>query len=143
MQKIVGRVVSRVQSAKSCERANEDWESIPIMLIKAGPNVNRLAYEYSPYEGYIRTILGLAALKGLARTVRAMLAAGADVNQRDTWGGTALHDAAFEGHRQVAKILLAAGGNRKIERRDGATPVSIARDRGFTDLANEIEEYLS
>ena len=70
-----------------------------------------------------------------------MLAAGADVNQRDTWGGTALFDAAHKGHRQVAKVLLAAGAKTDLKRRDGATPVSIARERGLTELANEIERH--
>lgn len=117
---------------------NGDLESIPIMLIKAGADVNRLAFEYSLYEGFIRTTLGLAAHHGYVRTVKAMLAAGADVNQKDTWGGTALFDAAQEGQRQVVKILLAAGAKRSIKRRDGATPISIARERGFIDLADLI-----
>jgi len=63
------------------------------------------------------------------------------INQRDTWGATALFDAAHEGRRQVARLLVAAGAKVNIKQRDGATPVSIARDRGFTDLADEIEEY--
>jgi len=120
---------------------NGDLEAIPVMLIKAGANVNRLAFEYSYYQGFIRTTLGLAAHKGLVRTVKAMLAAGADVNQKDTWGGTALFDAAHEGHRHVAKVLLAAGAKGNTKRRDGATPVSIARERGFSDLADEIEKH--
>jgi len=120
---------------------NRDFEAVPIMLIRAGAEVNRLAFEYSLYEGYIRTTLGLAAHCGLVRTVKAMLAAGAHVNQRDTWGGTALFDAAHEGHREVALTLLAAGARKNLKRRDGATPVSIARERGFADLADEIEKY--
>jgi ankyrin repeat protein len=140
------RIARKMRSAKTPRwRAahppgppNGDLEAIPLMLIKAGANVNRLAFEYSLYEGFIRTTLGLAAHCGHARTVKAMLAAGADVNQRDTWGGTALFDAAREGQRQVVKILLAAGANADMKRRDGATPVSIARERGFTDLAEEI-----
>ncbi len=134
-------MTAKQRAARPRGPRNGDFEAIPLMLIKAGANVNRLAFEYSLYEGFIRTILGLAAHCGLVRTVRAMLAAGADVNQRDTWGGTALFDAAHEGHRRVARILLAAGARANIKRRDGGTPVSIARDRGFTDLADEIERY--
>ena len=146
MLEIVERTALKIRKAKTAKwRAehpagppNGDLESIPTMLIKAGANVNRLAFEYSFYEGFIRTTLGLAAHKGLARTVKAMLAAGADVNQKDTWGGTALFDAAHEGHLQVAKILLATGAKRDIKRRDGATPISIAREKGFVELANLI-----
>ena len=67
-----------------------------------------------------------------------MLAAGADVNQKDTWGGTALFDAAREGHIKVAKLLLAAGAKGNMKRRDGMTPISIARQKGFNDLADLI-----
>jgi uncharacterized protein len=87
------------------------------------------------YEGFIRTLLGLAAHCGQVKTVKAMLAAGADVNQLDTWGGNALFDVAYKGHLEVAKILIAAGIRRDIKWRDGATASSIARDKGFIDLA--------
>lgn len=120
---------------------NEDWESVPIMLIEAGAEVNRLAFEYSLHEGYIRTVLGLAAHCRLVRTVKAMLVAGVDVNQKDTLGGTALFDAAHEGHLQVAKLLLAAGAKKDIKHRDGTTPGSVARSKGFTDLADAIESH--
>lgn len=118
-----------------------DLEAIPIMLIKAGANVNRLAFEYSVYDGFNRTILGLASQKGLVRTVKAMLVAGADVDQRDTWGGTALFDAAHEGHRRVVRVLLSAGARTDFRRRDGATPVSTAREHGFMELADDIERH--
>ncbi len=132
---------ARWRAAHPAGPPNGDLEAIPIMLIKAGANVNRLAFEYSLYEGFIRTTLGLAAHCGLVRTVKAMLAAGADVNQKDTWGGTPLFDAAHEGHSQVVRVLLAAGAKKDIKRRDGATPASIARERGFVELADEIERH--
>ena len=140
-REIRAAMTARWRAAHPPGPPNGDLEAIPVMLIKAGANVNRLAFEYSLYEGFIRTTLGLAAHCGLVRTVKAMLAAGADVNQRDTWGGTALFDAAHEGHRQVAKVLLASGAKTQFKRRDGATPVSIARQRGFSELANEIERH--
>jgi ankyrin repeat protein len=116
-------------------------KSIPLMLIRAGAQVNRLAWEYSLFEGYRRTTLGLAAHYGHINTVRAMLAAGADVNLRDTWGGNALIDAAWEGHRKVVRILLEAGANAKLKRKDGVTAVLAAQQHGFTELANDIERY--
>jgi ankyrin repeat protein len=140
-RKMRAAMTPKRQAAHPPSPLDGDLESIPIMLIKAGAEVNRLAFDYSLCEGFIRTTLGLAAHCGLLRTVKAMLAAGADVNQTDTWGGTALFDAAHEGHRQVVRILLAAGARANIRRRDGATPASIARERGFADLADEIEKH--
>jgi len=118
-----------------------DVESIPIMLIKAGATVDRLESATAAHGKFARTMLGHAAQCGLVRTVKAMLAAGADVNLRDTWGGTALLDAAESGRREVVRALLAAGARKDLKRRDGATPVSVAREFGFADLADEIENY--
>jgi hypothetical protein len=114
-------------------------EAIPIALVRAGAEVNRLGFTYAVYQGFIRSVLGLAAQVGLARTVRAMLAAGADVNFRDTWGGTPLIDAAEAGRRETARLLLRAGADPGVVRRDGHTAASVARARGFAALADELE----
>ena len=74
-REILERTVAKIRDSKTAKwRAehpagppNGDLEAIPVMLIKAGANVNRLAFEYSIYEGYIRTILGLAACRGLCQ----------------------------------------------------------------------------
>ena len=116
-------------------------ESIPILLIKAGAKPNRLAWENPVFEDYNRTILGLAAHCGLLHTVKAMLSAGADVNLKDTWGGTALIDAARQGHKQIIRILLSAGAKVNVKRKDGFTAASIAREHGFNELADEIERH--
>ena len=118
-----------------------DVEAIPIMLIKAGAEVNGLAFTYALYYDFIRTKLGLAAMNGFVRTVKAMIAAGADVNHRDTWGGTALFDAAYSGQREVVRLLLRVGAKTNLKRRDGATPISVARERGFPEIAGLIEKH--
>jgi len=50
-----------------------------------------------------------AAYKGLTEVAKALIAAGADVNQADNDGWTPLHWAAGEGHTEVAEALIAAG----------------------------------
>jgi ankyrin repeat protein len=83
-------------------------EAIPILLIKAGANVNGPATTHA-IQGFIATTLGFASQQGLVKTVRVMLAAGADPNQRDTWGGTPLLHATRRGHHQIIQLLLKAG----------------------------------
>jgi uncharacterized protein len=117
-------------------------EAIPIALVKAGAEVNRLALTYSIYEGFIHSVLGLAADNGLVKTVKAMLAAGADANFKDTWGGTALIYAARSGRRDVVRVLLRAGADPDTKRRDGHMAASIARAGGFTELADELERTM-
>src|ERR1700691_1118119 len=48
-----------------------------------------------------------AVTSGNVEQVRALLAAGADVNARDTLGATALHDAAWTGNRDIAALRMA------------------------------------
>jgi ankyrin repeat protein len=84
-------------------------ESIPIMLIRAGAEVNRFILPRPMPGAENRTMLGMAAYSGSLKTVKAMLAAGVKVNQRDSSGRTALANALEQGHVSVAKVLRQAG----------------------------------
>jgi uncharacterized protein len=85
-------------------------ESIPIMLIRAGAEVNRFILPRPMPGAENRTMLGIAAYSGLLKTVKAMLTAGAKVNLRDNSGKTALAEALEQGHVSVARVLRRAGG---------------------------------
>ena len=85
--------------------------------------------------------------RGDVETVRAMVGAAPRLARaRDAKGATALHVAAFHGHRAIVELLLAAGAD--INARDGsfgATPAGWAieplRERGAL-LGVEIEDAL-
>ncbi len=51
---------------------------------------------------------------------------GADVNEIDDNGETALHGAAYRGHNSVAQYLFEKGARADIENRNGWTPLTIA-----------------
>ena len=88
-----------------------------------------------------------AVERGDEDAVRGMLATNADLaHVRDAEGATALHVAAFHGHRAIVELLLGAGAD--INARDGAfnaTPAGWAihplRERGAL-LAVEIDDLL-
>ena|SRR5205085_8442360 len=79
--------------------------------------------------------------------VRALLAANPDlVHARDATGATALHYAAFHGHRALVDLLCAAGADLNArDARHDATPTGWAihylRERGGL-LAIEVEDVL-
>ena len=50
--------------------------------------------------------LHTAARGGDIETVAALLAHGADVNEYDSLGGTALHDAAWSGEAKIVELLI-------------------------------------
>lgn len=88
-----------------------------------------------------------AVERGDVEATRAMLAAAPELSRvRDETGATALHVAAFHGHRAIVDLLLASGA--EVNARDdthGATPAGWAihglREHGAL-LAIEIEDVL-
>ncbi len=57
----------------------------------------------------VESDLMTAASTGHTETVKALLAAGADVNATSEKGGTALMGAAMEGHTEIVQLLKEAG----------------------------------
>ena len=72
-----------------------------------------------------------AARTGNIEAVRQHLAAGADVNAKDAWGGTPLHYAAIKGHKEIVELLIAKGAAVNAKRSDGGTPLDWAEETGF------------
>jgi ankyrin repeat protein len=68
-----------------------------------------------------------AAQRDNLQTVQSILDRNQEVvNQKDAFGATALHYAAFNGHRRIAKCLVERGAD--INNRDsefGATPAGV------------------
>jgi ankyrin repeat protein len=54
----------------------------------------------------------MAARTGTSGAIRVLAEAGANVNAKESWGGTtALHWAVSEGHADAAKVLIAAAAD--------------------------------
>ena len=104
-----------------------ELESIPIMLIRGGAEVNRQMAAKALPGSENRSMLALAASHGLLATGKAMIVAGADVNMRDNRGKTPLFEAAKNGHLAVAKELLRAGARTDVTDDDGTTLLNTVR----------------
>jgi ankyrin repeat protein len=82
-----------------------------------------------------------AAVNGHARAVGVLLDAGADVALvDDVYGSQALAWAASGGHGVVVDLLLAAGADPTHHNDHGRTAVGLARDNGFPELADRLDE---
>ena len=82
-----------------------------VLLIATGcrekPNENRTREK--PTESTI--LLCQAAEEGDIEQVQKLIAAGADVNAKNSYGRSSLHEAAFQGHEDVVELLLANGAD--------------------------------
>lgn len=96
----------------------------------------------SPYDG---TALIAAAHLGHADAVRMLIAAGAPLDHVNNLGWTALHEAIMLGdggprHTETLRALVEAGANVDLPDRDGATPLALARARGYGNMAAILEQ---
>ena len=86
-----------------------------------------------------QTPLILASLRGRAGIIKALLAAGADVNVANNQGSTALIWACYYGQLEAAHALVASGADVNAVEQYGRTPLNLARGRNgaFTNPAIE------
>ncbi|CAL4124562.1 unnamed protein product, partial [Meganyctiphanes norvegica] len=73
--------------------------------------------------------------------IEALIKAGADMTLSDNTGNTALHLAALLNKTTIAKLLLQNGANARAVDNKGNTPASIAREKGYPQLAAIIDSF--
>ncbi len=82
-----------------------------------------------------------AAAKGDAAAARALIAGRAKPDERDAYGRTPLHVAAYGGHRDAMRVLVQAGANPNAlerDRYDIVTIAAVANDVPTLKLALEL-----
>ena len=73
---------------------------------------------------------------GDANAVRAAIASGADVNERNNGGQTALILAVIFGHTDLVRLLVNAGANPRLRDNLGLDAVEWAQRRGLSDIVD-------
>lgn len=112
----------------------------------SGADVAKIVKE-NPAMRDARTGLGsvplhLAATNPDATVVKALLAAGANVNAKDDDGNTPLHMAAYTNRIENAKILLEAGADVNAVTTGGRTPMAMARKSRADEIAGLISLWV-
>jgi ankyrin repeat protein len=85
-------------------------------------------------------VLKDAAFRGDINAVKDLLSKGADVNEKDFLGETALMTAASKGHTGVAKLLIEKGANVNEKGKFGDTALMFAALNGHTEIAKLLVE---
>ena len=88
------------------------------------------------------TPLHLAATNVDSGSLKALIAAGADVNARDKEDNTPLHMAAYVGRSEAARLLLEAGADVNAKSMGGRTPLSLARKARADETAGIISLWV-
>ena len=104
--------------------------------------------KYSRGVGKVLRILGLASDERLIeaadendiRTVRALIAQGANVNVTDKWRWTPLHMACYGGYEDITRLLIGHGAELDSRTVDGETPLKLAERSGHFKVVQVIEE---
>lgn len=96
----------------------------------------RMNQMYNSKQSKAKTIL-----ERYAKTIRYLLASGANPNQKDLHGETPLHRASsFDGLIKTVQQLLDAGANPVAKDNDGVTPIQKARESKREDIATVLEK---
>jgi ankyrin repeat protein len=115
-----------------------DAEATLAVLLELGASAGLTT---SRYDG---TALIAAAHLGHDGVVRQLIKAGAPLDHVNNLHWTALIEAVVLGdggarHQRVVHDLLAAGANAKLTDREGRTPLTLARSRGYAAMARQLE----
>lgn len=102
---------------------------------------NGAALDASDKSRFANTALDAAVAANHADVVRALLAAGASVNVRDSVRATPLHKAAQHGNAEVVRMLLEGGADVTAVRDGGKTPLADALDKGHAGVAQILRSY--
>ena len=104
------------EAASRCRTTSEAWD-VPLM---DGPSRGAVGWSlHGPRRQQGKTPLHLAASTGSLRSMRWLLAAGADPAARDTAGLSPLHSAALAGNGAAVALLIQGGADANARDRRG------------------------
>jgi|GEM_PF-751378 hypothetical protein len=124
--------------------APDDQSQIAI-LVRAGADLEaRLNGKNDSQSHRDLTPLMLAAAEGSASAVRALLAAGADVNASDLLGMTPLMLAASQTSQteELVRALIAAGGDKSQKALDGRIAFDFAYEHGICLNSGQLDDHV-
>ena len=143
-------VWARLREARAARRDEDEWTRLHYACWAEVEDVQRVCELIElgwPGSVEVRVVHGWTPLMcasrfGHAGIVKALLAAGADVNAASIQGKTALIWACYFGHLEAAQALVASGANVNAVDRDGWTPLNCAHGRDGAVANPAIEALL-
>jgi ankyrin repeat protein len=97
-----------------------------------------IAFADTPIAGVAVRTLPVAVEAGDRKAALALIATGADVDQRSADGTTALHWAAYHTDRELVRILLDHGADPTVRNDYGVTPIAAAAIEGDSGIIEDL-----
>jgi ankyrin repeat protein len=104
------------------------------LLLEKGAKVDAVANNTTK----VMPLHSAASSRNLA-AARLLVEHGAPLNVRQQGGWMPIHAAAQNGDQEMVDLLLAHGADAGIANDDGKTPAIVARDKGHTQIAAQLE----
>ncbi|MBP3546584.1 MAG: ankyrin repeat domain-containing protein [Alphaproteobacteria bacterium] len=125
-------VIKKKNLIKAVRKGNKKWV---IKFIESGIFYNLFK------DDYLKKAFSIAIENGHTEIVELLLKNGAEINETDEIGNTALMYAAENGHKEIVKLLLDNGANIKARNEDGDTAKTLALKNKHYDIVDLIFEY--
>lgn len=97
--------------------------------------------DYKSSQGH--TALHIAVINNNKKVVKVILSRNPDLNTKNNEGNTPIISAVLIKDKEMVKMLLRKKPDLNIESDGGWTPYELAKNQGFTEIANLINEAMS
>jgi class 3 adenylate cyclase len=111
-----------------------------IVSIRAGADVNALDNRANIAGPNGRRPLNYAAIRNDTAMIRALLDAGANINEANRTGFTPLHHAGEAGSKEAATLLITNGANLTLRNKYGQTPEQVATANHHPEVAEILRQ---
>lgn len=144
----LNNVRSLLQSGADCNSCNDEGVTALMLaagmgnlemvnaLIESGANIH--ATDLRGWTALMKALYNHDLDRGFPEIVRALIAAGADIETRIVYGTRPLMLAGGYGQAGVIDVLLAAGVDVRAENEGGRTARMMAEDKDYIEVINQL-----
>ncbi|XP_049794978.1 uncharacterized protein LOC126209899 [Schistocerca nitens] len=123
------------------DAARAEAEMVPA-VVRSPAVASRSGWTQGQHNGDTYSLLHYAAAFGSSRKLRTLINSGADLDERDVFGCTAVHYAAAAGNTQCLSLLAEAGADVWAKCYGGWTALHLAARRGHEDTVRLLLGFL-
>ena len=125
---------------------HDDWNPLQFSVSVGNTDAVRILLSEGAEVNYQSASKAIPQVSALHIAVRAghvdivkLLIVHGDVNRPDQWGFSPLHYATIARNKEIVNILLGNGASATLESKLGTTPLDVAKELKFDDIADLLQ----